>query len=212
MVISMDWKEMAKEHEGLHTARGFSRAMNIKKGTAIVYLHFLRKNGFVKTMRGKGGKRMYDISPLSLRKVGSRNYIDIINENSVMKLRERYEHRVYGKEPTIEEAIILALKSHNSRIILASLALFRKSIDWKYLYSLARKSRLERHVGALYDLSRKVFRVRRIDRRILRGMKQSPVSGRFLIGKRQSRDFPGIEKEWKVHIPFNRPDLIRLEA
>ena len=206
----MDLRGMALETEGLHTIESFSSTMNIQKKTGIVYIHMLRKSGFVKTMRGRRGNRLYDISPLRLRKVGSGGFIDIINQNSNMKIQRRYEHRIYGRDVTIEEAIIYALKTENSRIILASLRLFRKELDWKGLYTLAKKDRVERHLGALYDLSRRFFRVRKIDGRILRRMMETSVRKKYLVGKRKSHDFTDIEKKWKVHIPFNRSDMERL--
>jgi hypothetical protein len=208
----MNWREMAMEREGLYTLEGFSRAEGIKKSTATLYLHELRKRGFVRTTREKKGKRFYDVSPVSLREIGSKGFYQVLNENSPLKIREPFVHRVYGREMTIEEAIIEALKTRRSRFVLASLGLFRKPMDWNRLYGLAKREGLERHVGALYSLSRRIFRVRAADERILRRMGESRVKDRFMVPKIKSDDFKDIEEEWGVYIPFNRPDLEKLGA
>jgi len=206
----MDWKEMAMEREGLYTLESFSRAEGIKKDTAVLYLHELRKRGLVRTTREKRGKRFYDVTPISLREVGSKGFYEILNENSPLKIQEPFVHRVYGKEMTIEEVILKALKTRSSRIILASIGVFRKVRDWNLLYELAKNEGMERHAGALYSLSRKFFRVKRMDSRILGRMKEALVKDKFIIPKLKSDDFKDIEKEWGVHIPFNKSDIEKL--
>jgi hypothetical protein len=207
----MDWREMAMEREGLYTLESFSRAEGIKKETAVLYLHELRKRGFVRTMRGRGGGRIYDISSLSLRKMGSEGFYDVLNRNSPLKIREPFEHRVYGREMTIEEVIIEALKTRRSRIILASLGLFRKVRNWSMLYKLAKKEGLERHAGALYSMSRRLFRMKSMDDRILRRMKEARAKDKFMIQGLRSDDFQDIEREWGVYIPFNKSDLEKIK-
>lgn len=207
----MDWREMAKREDGLNTLEGFSRDMNIQKSTAVLYIYELRKRGFVRTMRGRGGGRLYDISPLSLRKTGSDGFYDVLNRNSPLKIQEPFEHRVYGREMPIEEAIVEALKTRRSRIILASLGLFRKARNWSLLYGLAKKEGLARQVGALHALSRRIFRVKRMDGRILRRMKEAPVKDKFIIPGLRSDDFQDIEREWGVCIPFNKADMEKLK-
>jgi hypothetical protein len=207
----MDWREMAKREDGLNTLEGFSRDMNIQKSTAVLYLHELRKRGFVKTLRGRRGGRLYDISPVSLRKTGSEGFYEVLNENSTLKIQEPFVHRVYGRNMRIEEVIVEAIKTRDSRTILSSLALFRKVKDWSGLYELAKKQGLERHTGALYSLSRRLFRVKSIDGRILRRMKEAPVKDKFMIPKLRSDDFKDIEEEWGVHIPFNKSDIGKLK-
>lgn len=206
----MDWRMAAKRVEGMHTLGSLSRAFGIKRSTAVTYIHFMRENGFVETRRGRHGKRLYDISPVRLKIVGFPGFVDVLNKNSPLKIQKRLEQRVHGKEPTIEETIIYALKEKDSRILLASLPLFKKVKDWSLLYSLAKKEGLARHVGAFYSLARKHFRVARADKRILRRMKKSNVCSRHLIGRMGSKDFRYIEKEWGVFIPFNNADLNRL--
>jgi hypothetical protein len=206
----MDWREMAMEREGLYTLESFSRAEGIKKDTSVLYLHELRKRGFVRTTREKKGKRFYDISPLTLREIGSKGFYEILNENSPLKIQEPFVHRVYGREMPVEEVIVRAIKTRSSRIILASLGLFRKARNWNILYEIAKKEGLERHAGALYSLSMRFFRVRRMDDRILGRMKEAAVKDKFMIPKLKSDDFKDIEEEWGVHIPFNRSDMEKL--
>lgn len=207
----MDWREVAKREDGLNTLEGFSRDMNIQRSTAVLYLHELRKRGFVKTLRGRGGGRLYDISPVSLRKTGSDGFYDVLNRNSPLKIQEPFEHRVYGRNMKVEEVIVEAIKTRDSRIILSSLALFRKVKDWSGLYELAKKQGLERKAGALYALSRRIFRVKRMDGRTLRGMREAPLKDKFIIPRLKSDDFQDIEREWGVYIPFNKSDLEKIK-
>ena len=177
----MDWRKTAREAEGLHTAESLAKSMGIKKSTAVLYIHEMRKGGYVRTMRGRRGKRLYDISPLSLRKVGSDGFIDILNRNSSLKIQRPFKQRVYGKKLTIEEALVRALKSDEPRIVLASLGLFKKPLDWKRIYRLAKKEGLEREIGSMYELSRRCFKVRRMDGRIRKKLRDSPIRKGFII-------------------------------
>jgi len=206
----MDWREVAKRTEGLQTVDSFSRALGIGKGTAVLYIHGLRAGGFVRTMRGAKGKRVYEISPLRLRSVGYPGLFETLNANSPLKLQAPYEHRLYEKEMAPEEAIVRSLKTRDHRIVLVSLELFRKIENWSLLYRLAKKDGLEREVGALYALCRRYFRVRRMDGRILRRMKNSLVENKYIIEGMRSSDFKDVEKEWGVFVPFNKSDLEKL--
>jgi hypothetical protein len=206
----MDWREMAMEREGMYTLESFSRAEGIKKDTSVLYLHELRKRGFVRTTREKRGKRFYDVRPLSLKEIGSKGFYEMLNENSPLKIQEPFVHRVYGREMPMEEVIVRAIKTRSSRIILASLGLFRKARNWNLLHEIAKKEGLERHTGALYSLSMRFFRVRRMDDRILGKMKEAAVKDKFIIPKLSSDDFKDIEEEWGVHIPFNKSDMKKL--
>jgi len=211
----MDWREIAKRTEGLHTLDSFSRALGIRRGTAVLYIHDLRAAGFVKTMRGARGKRIYEISPLWLREIGSPGIFDTLNENSPLKLREPFEHRVYGRILSPEEAIVRALGTKDHRVILVSLEMFRKIRDFSLLYRLARREGLERQAGALYALCRRYFRVRRMDGRIMRRMKTSSAHSakeKYIIEGMRSSDFTDIEKEWGVFVPFNKSDMKKLEV
>ena len=209
----MNWKEKAKSLEGFATIRSMEKSLDISRATAVNYMHGLRKGGFItETLRGRRGIRLYHITPLRLRKIGNPGLYDIINANSSLKIAKPLEHRVYGREMSLEEAFVEALRSRDFRLILSSLELFRKIHDWKLLYALAKKHGLQRAAGALYCLSRKHFRVRRIDRRIELRMRKSRPGSRYIIPGARSRDFGELEREWGVFIPFNKSDMERLRG
>jgi len=207
----MIWKEIAKENEGFHTVESFSKDIGIERGTAINYLYALRKRRFVETERGKKGKRLYKISPVRLKKIGYPGLVETINEHSSLKLESHIEERSDHKI-TLEEAITRAIMTKDFRVIMASLYLFRKTEDWWSLYRFAKENKVERYLGALYFLSRKLFRVRAMDKRVLRLLKRVRTKEKYIIPNMKSSDFMDIEKEWGVHIPFNRTDLERLKS
>jgi len=207
----MIWKEIAKKNEGFHTVESFSKSMGIKRETAINYLYFMRKKGFVETKRGKKGKRLYEIMPLKLKKIGHPGLYETINRYSSLKLtmpiEERSDHKI-----TPEEAVVRAILTRDFRVVLASLELFKKTKDWWLLYNFSKKCGVERFVGALYSLSRKLFKVRSIDKRVLGLLKKSRIRERYIIPRARSSDFKEIEKEWKVYIPFSKSDVQRLKG
>jgi hypothetical protein len=203
----MDWRRIAREAEGLHTVKSLAKSMGIKESTAVLYIHGMRKAGYVRTTRGRRGKRLYDVSPLRLRKVGSEGFIEILNRNSSLKIQRPFSQRVYGKRISMEEALIRALKSDDPRIVLASIGLFRKQLDWKRVYSLAKKEGLEREVGSMYEMSRSCFKVRRMDGRIRRKLMDSPVRKDFIIRRVRRSEFGDIEKIWGIRIPFRKSEI-----
>jgi hypothetical protein len=201
---------MAKKLQGLNTISTICRKLDIREKTAINYVHEMRMMGLVKTARGKNKVRIYNISPVKKTESGYPGMYDIINMYSPMKIAEPFEHRVYEKMG-IEEAITRALETKDFRIILSSIALFRHVKDWSKLYEYAKRSGNRRKVGALYDLSRQIMKVRRIDKRIERRLLEAKQEDAFIVPKIRTRDFPSIEKKWKVHIPFTKGDLRRLK-
>ncbi|MBM3303473.1 MAG: helix-turn-helix transcriptional regulator [Candidatus Aenigmarchaeota archaeon] len=206
----MDWNRIGRETEGLHTAESFAEELGISRQTAINYLHAMRREGMVSTERGARGRRLYSISPLRLREFGFPGLAETISANSPLKLsspvRERSDHEI-----TIEEAIASAAASGDFRMVMASLPLFRKVSDWWELYRFSRRLGVAKQVGALYSLSRLLFRVRSADRRVLTLMKKARVKDAFIIKGMRSSDFAELEKEWGVLLPFNRSDLDRLK-
>ena len=202
---------MAKENEGFHTVESFSKSLDISRGTAINYLYAMRKRRLIETERGKRGKRMYRISPVTLKKIGYPGLIETINEYSSLKLESAIEERSDHKI-TPEEAIVRAIRTGDFRVVLASLELFKKIDDCWSLYRFAKENNAERFVGALYTLSRKLFRVRSADKRVLRLLKKAKIKEKYMIPRMRSSDFKDIEKEWKVHIPFSKSDLDRLKT
>lgn len=205
----MDWSHIGKEHEGLHTAESFAEELGIGRQTAINYIHAMREEGMVSTERGAGGKRLYRISPVKLKDFGYPGLTETISLHSPLKLysplRERSDHEI-----TIEEAIARAAASGDYRVVMASLPLFRKVADWWSLYRLSRGLGVARQVGALYSLSREMFRVSSPNRRALALMRKAKAANKFVIRGMRSNDFAGLEKEWGIYLPFNRSDLDKL--
>lgn len=191
--------------EGIHTIDSIMKTLNVKKDTAIDYISRLRKLGYVKTKRMKN-KRIYYIE--FENKLGGESYIEHINKYSKIKLAKQNFYKVYGKKITDEEALIYALQSKNLRAILASLILFKRINNWKLLYKLAKEKDLKREIGALYDLSKTIFKIRRMNKNYLNN--SSPKKNekyKEIIKGFKSKDFINIEDKWKVYLPFNKVDL-----
>ncbi|MFP4046001.1 MAG: helix-turn-helix domain-containing protein [Candidatus Aenigmatarchaeota archaeon] len=207
----MDWKKIAKKLEGLQTVESISRELDIKRRTAINYLSKLRQEGYIhRQSRGKGRKRLYRIKPRKKRETGKPGLYETINENSPIEVVVPYETRVHGREITSEEAIARAVEKGEFRLILASLALFRKVEDWFDLYNEAKKKGVGRKVGALYDLSRKtVSKISRMDGRVRNLLKKTDVDDKYIVSGLKTDDFKSIENEWNVWVPFNKEDLKR---
>ncbi len=205
----MNVEVMAKGLHGLQTISSICKKLKISEKTAINYIHELRRNGYVKTTRGSKGVRFYEISLYPKKEIGYPGLYDIINKYSKLKITKPYEYRIHDKEITVEDAIVRALKTYDFRIIMASIGLFGHVNNWSLLYKLAKKERVGRFVGALYDLSRKYIRVKRMDKRIERWFLKSKTNNKYIIPKLKNNDFIDIEKKWHVFIPFNRKDLMR---
>lgn len=202
-------ERLLKKLEGLNTIESISKKLNVKRNTAIKKVHELRKLGYVETSGGGKQPRLYRISRTKVQSIGNPGLYEIINENSPIKLMKPYEHRIIGKHLTIEEAIIMAVKNKNFRLILASLALFNKIKNWSRLYESAKKENVRRKVGALYDVARKIIRVRRMDNKTRELLLNAKKENKYIIPETYSKDFKDIEKIWNVHIPFNYADLTR---
>lgn len=204
-------EKIVKEIEGLQTINSICKILNIKRKTAINYIYELRKEGYVTTSRGARGTRMYRISMLKGFEEGNPGLIETINKYSRIKLVEPYRHVIHGKKLSIEEALIESIKTRDFRTILASLELFRYARDWSLLNKLAKKEKLSKQVGALYELARKFIRVRRIDKRTEKSLLKSRAGARFIIPHMKSKDFQAIERKWHVFLPFNRADMLKFK-
>jgi hypothetical protein len=136
------------------------------------------------------------------------DYREIINAYSPVKISTVQTYKIYGKEPTLEETLIYAIKTGSLRTILAALALFKKIDDWGELYRLSKQNRIERQVGALYDLARKIMRTKRMTKRFrTAALPKEQYSFVYIISDLKSKDFKDIETTWKVYLPFNQKDL-----
>lgn len=202
----METKSLLKQLEGVQTIKSIMSVLKINKKKAIYYIYRLRKKGYVKTKKLSNNVRVYNIS--FENKLGGISYYEIINKYSPIKISTPQIYKIYGKKSVIEETLIFAIKTKSIRVILASLALFRKIEDWTTLYQLSKKNRIERQVGALYDLAKNVMRIKRMPRRFKNNaLPKEEYKFEYLIDKLKSRDFKKIEIKWKIYLPFNKNDL-----
>ncbi len=195
--------------EGIQTAGSIQKKLKVKKSTAIKYVHLLREKGFVETKVGAGKLRVYRISRNHAVRIGNPGYYDILNNNSRIKIQEPYEHRVIGRKISVEETIAWGAAQQEIRIHISLLALFNKVKDWSKLYKYAKYFNVRRKVGALYDVAREILRVRRMDKRIRKKLKDVKGENKYLVKPMKSKDFLSIEREWNVFIDFNKKDLER---
>jgi len=202
----MKIRDLLNKLEGIQTIETVMDALEVDRKKAVYYVYRLRKKGYVKTKSLKGNKRMYNISFENRLKGFS--YYDIINKHAPFKITISNIDKIYGTEPTYEETLIFAIKTQSFRTILASLALFRRIEDWSLLFQLAKTNRIERQIGALYDVVRKTMLTKRMSNRFRKHSlpKEKSVWG-FIVPKMKSDNFKDIEKEWKIYIPFNKKDL-----
>jgi len=201
----MRTNKLFKRLEGVQTIRSIMTLLSVSKKKAIYLIYRLRKAGYVKTKKTKEGTRIYYISLEN--KFGGINYYDIINDHSPVKITGP-KYIIYGKKPNLEEALIFALKTKDLRLIVASLALFRNITNWSLIYQMAKNKDLVRQIGALYDLARTLFMVRKMSERFRNNaLPKKKDKNIYVIQGLRSKDFKKIEKTWKVYLPFNKADL-----
>ncbi len=203
----MDLIDIAKRLEGLQTVDSIAKNLNINRRTAVNYIWMLRKKGFVETLYGKRKIRMYKISPLKPNKFGYPGLYEYLNQNSKIKIYAPYVERIYDHKPTAEEIIVKAVKTGDLRTILSSLALFNKVKNWRRLSQIAKRERVGRKIGALYDAAKSIIRVRRLDERTRKALLNSKIENKYIVQYARTRDLHQIEKEWKIYLPFNKADL-----
>ena len=202
----MEKRELLQKLAGIQTIESVMDILKVDKRMAIYYLYVLRKEGYVKTRRQSNNRRVYNISLDN--KLGGKSYYDIINRYSPIKISTPVIHKIYGKEPSLEETLIYAIKTKSLRTILASLALFKKINNWVELYRLSKENHIERQVGALYDLARSIMKVRKMAAKFRSSaLPKEKYKFEYVIPELKSRDFTKIERVWKIHLPFNKKDL-----
>ena len=202
----MRTKELLKKLEGIQTIESVMDILQVDKPKAVYYVYRLRKKGYVKTRKQSNNRRVYNIS--FENKLGGKSYYEIINQYSPIKIATPVIYKIYGKEPSLEETLVYAIRTRSLRTILAALSLFKKIGNWTELYTLAKENHIERQVGALYDLARKIFKVRRMSKRfVTHSLPKKEQRCEYIIPQLKSNDFREIENRWKVHIPFNKEDL-----
>lgn len=187
------------------------KKLNIKRSTAIKYIHLLRKRGLVKTEYGRNRKRFYRIIKVRKPVVGNESFYYLINKYSPMKIVIRHDYRIFGRKATVEEAIVKSIEEKNLKVILASLALFNHIKKWPLLLRLAKQYNVGRKVGALYELTKTFMKVRRIDKRTLKALLKTKNEPKFIVDNFKSKDFKDLEKKWKVYLPFNKVDMLEYE-
>ncbi len=200
--------ELARKLNGLNTVKMIESALNVDRARAIYLVYKLRKRGFVETKYGANKMRVYHISPQNA--LGGTSYIDIINKYSPLKLLATDMHKIYGREPSIEETLIYAINRRSVRYIIACLALFRKVTNWNELYQRAKKEDLVREVAALYEIARLILpKLRRMPKRFKTlATPKKADKFRYIRQGLNSDDFKDIEKKWKIYIPLNYSDLL----
>lgn len=202
--------EIVKKLEGLQTIESTMKILKVKRKTAINYISKLRKKGFLEYFSAGRNKRVYKISPIKSKLKGD-NLYDIVNKYSKIKVNEPYRHILHDKKLRVEEALVLSLKSQNFKLILSSLNLFNHIEKWSLLNRIAKKHKLQRQVGALYDIARLFIKIKRMDKRTRKSMLKGEGS-RYIYDRIKTKDFFDIAKKWKVEIPFKKNDLIRLKT
>ena len=191
--------------KGVQTIESIMSILKVNRQKAIYLVYLLRKRGFVKTKRLGNNKRIYFISHEN--RLGL-NYFDVINEFSPVKISVSGGYWFYGDSFSFEDVLTYAVSTRRFRVVLASIALFQKINDWKLLYKLSKEKNVVREIGALYSLSRRLMKVKRMDGRILNKMLPKEEDNfKYLIPKLKSRDFKDIEKKWRIYLPFNKADL-----
>jgi hypothetical protein len=202
----MKIKQLLNVLKGTQTTESVMNILNINKSKAVYLIFRLRKAGFVKTERLSNNKRVYHIS--FENKLDGYSPYELINDISPVKVVSQANYRIHGNKKDVEEALIFALKSGSLRTILASLALFKKVKRWSKLHDLAKVEHVERKIGALYDLARKIMKTRHMDERFRKNaLPKKNEKFEFIIQGLKSDDFVEIESKWKVRIPFNKNDL-----
>ena len=202
----MKTEDLIEKLKGIQTVESVKDSLKVSRNKAVYYIYRLRKQGYVKTKRVSGGKRVYSIS-FENRMKGT-SYYEIINENSPVKITTPSIYKIYGKKPTLEETLVFAVKTGSLRTVLAALALFRKISNWSRLYQLAKQNRIERQIGALYDLARKIMKTRRMTEKFRSSaLPKKNYSFVYFIPGLKSKDFEEIENTWKIYLPFNKKDL-----
>ena len=203
----MKLDKIAKKLEGLQTVSTIAKTLDINRRTAINYAWKLRKNGFLTTNYGRRKIRLYRISLLN-KKIKGYSLYELINENSRLKIAVREDFIMHSdRKPSVEEVLVMGIATERFRIVLASLGLFNRVRNWSELKFFADKYHISRKIGALYDVSRKVMKVRRMDNRTRNAFLKNKKEREYIIKDLKTDDFQDIEEIWNVYIPFNRADL-----
>jgi len=198
--------DLSERLEGIQTIKSIKKILGVSEKRAIYLVSRLRKKGYVKTTQDKDNVRVYKISKKNV--IPGKSYTEVINESAPLGIFVSKDYRIHGKKPSLEETLIYAIKTKDIRTIIASLSLFKKINNWPFLYKLAKKENLIRQVGALYDVSRTIIKIRKMTKRFRNlSLPKKTDKFQYIIDKFKSNNFQDIEKKWKVFIPLNKMDL-----
>ncbi|MBI4979960.1 MarR family transcriptional regulator [Candidatus Woesearchaeota archaeon] len=198
----MQEDELLRTLQGLHTVETVAEALNLGSQSALNLLSRLKKEGYVTVSGGGKQKRLYKIT-ITIQRPRSQGMFDILNKYSPMKLMPWFDHQVHGPYGA-EEALIDAIETRSFRAILASLRLFNHITDWPKLYRLAKEKDCWQKVGALYDVARMFFRVRKMPNRYA---KIGKFNRWVTFTRLRKKNFLPIASKWKVYLPFNPKDV-----
>lgn len=151
--------------EGKYTAELFAKENGLSRQSAINLLSKLKKKGFVEVAGGGKQKRIYTLHKLPKKKTNG--FYDIVNRYSPEKLQPKFEHYINGRY-TIEHAIIDGIKMGDARTMEATCYLFRHVTDWKGLFDLAKKEKMEKQVIDLYKKARDTIKCKRMPKRYIK--------------------------------------------
>ena len=198
-------EKILRKLEGLHTIETAAETLQMSRQATLNLLSKLKKQGYVTTSGGGKQKRLYKITMRKQRK-RDKGMFDIINKYSPnMKLAEWYDHQVHG-EYGPEEALVDAVETQSFRVILASLRLYNHITDWKKLHKLAKEKGIWQQVGALHELAKRYFRIRKIPANYA-GCRFMHKKHLIKDYKTEEQEFKNIEHKWGVYIPFKKNDF-----
>ena len=124
----------------------------------------LKKQGYAQVSGGGRQKRIYTIHQVIKKKTNG--FYDMVNKYSPEKLRPKYEHFVQGKYRA-ENAIMDGLNIGDIRTLEATKYLFNYVTNWKLLFDLAKKNKLQKEVVKLYKKARGTIKCRKMPKRYM---------------------------------------------
>lgn len=195
--------ELLKKIEGKQTVETISEILGIGRQSTLNLMSKLKKQGHATVSGGGHQKRIYTISRKMVRKGDHEGMFDILNKFAPKKIIPLFIHEPHTRY-NVENAVIDLIELDDTRILLNMLSLFNHIKNWSLLYSLAKKSRARKKLGALYDIARTVTKVRKMPAKTRKLLLKSTDKNNFI---RSSGDFAEIECTWGVNIPFNKKDL-----
>ena len=193
--------DVLRELEGLHTMETAVEQLGISRQSALNLLGKLKKEGYVTVSGGGRRKRLYKVT-VRKQRPRDQGMFDVINKYSPMKLAPWHDHQVHGTYGP-EEALVDALQTNSFRVILASMRLFSHIRNWSKLYKLACEKNCWQKVGALYDVAKTSFKVRRMPSRYPHSSSEPWQK----LTQLKKMNFPRIAEKWHTYIPFNPMDI-----